>query len=236
MMKKTIFLSIALAVSGTIVSCSNDQKSTSPSDKKSEKADVNSAPEKSTKEEWSLKRKILDELKGSHTLQSISGFMGANTMVDYFIEKGKWTASGSSIEQAMRVPYDIDLTSQDLQKLKSMKVEVSEDLTVSLLCNNKVYIKVPFKEEGFTYLLKNAPKNYTQSHILPPTLQAKSTIENKVLFLFAKDVIPETEISPIDIAQVSADAMVLKYNTAEKQFELNLFYGACCDESTYIFK
>jgi hypothetical protein len=117
-----------------------------------------------------------------------------------------------------------------------MKVEVAEDLTVSLLCNNKIYIKVPFKEEGFTYLLQNAPKNYSQSHILPPTLQAKSTIVNKALFLFAKDFVPETEISSLDIAQVGADVMVLKYNTSEKQFELNLFYGECCDESTYIFK
>ena len=51
-----------------------------------------------------------------------------------------------------------------------------------------------------------------------------------------KDFVPETEISPLDIAQVGADVMVLKYNTSEKQFELNLFYGECCDESIYIFK
>jgi hypothetical protein len=235
-MKKTSILSIVLAALATLSSCSNEQKTTNPRDKKSENIEESSVPEHAANEEWSLKRKTLDQLKGTHTLHSISGFMGANTMVDYFIEKGKWTASGSSIEQAMRVPFDINLTSQDLQKLKSMKVKVSEDLTVSLLCNNKIFIKVPFEEEGFTYLLQNAPKNFTQSHILPPTLQAKSTIVNKALFLFAKDFVSETEISPLDIAQVGADVMVLKYNTAEKQFELNLFYGECCDESTYIFK
>ena len=40
------------------------------------------------------------------------------------------------------------------------------------------------------------------------------------------DFVSETEISPLDIAQVGTDVMVLKYNTAEKQFELNLFMAS----------
>lgn len=182
--------------------------------------------------ELSEKKQLLTDLIGEHSLVSISGAMGANTMVDYYKEKGVWTASGSSIYQAMREPFDIDLTGEDLQKLKTMKIVVSPDLTVSLVCAGKTYFKAPFKEDGFTNLLKKSPADYS----LPSQLKSSSTFIGDNLYIYAKDMISEAEISAIDIAQVAADVAVLTYDKKTKEFTLSQFYGECCDNSTYIFK
>ena len=152
--------------------------------------------------------------------------MGANTLVDYFIENGKWKASGSSNMGGMREGYDIELLKDDLKKLQTMKIVVSEDLSVSLYCNNKEYFKAPFKEDGFSYSLKHMSEN----------LKANSTFIDDYLYFYAKDNFTETELENLDIVGVLADAVVVKYNTKTNEFEMSLFYSACCDNSIYIFK
>lgn len=187
------------------------------------------------KAELSEKRKALMAQIGTHSLVSIMGSMGANTMFDFYKENGIWTAMGSAIEQARREPFDIEISETDLQKLKSFRVQVSNNLTVSVLCNGKTYLKAPFDEKGFTYLLKKSPIDYIQKQFIPEKLKASSIFLNDYLFLYAADFISPEKIEAIDIAQVSADVAVLRYNMKSKQFELSLFYGECCDESVYTF-
>ena len=134
----------------------------------------------------------------------------------------------------MREGYDIDLTKDDLKKLQTMKIVVSEDLSVSLYYNNKEYFKAPFKEDGFSYSLKKSPKEYSSN--MSENLKANSTFIDDYLYLYAKDNFKETELENIDIVGVLADAVVIKYNTKTNEFEMSLFYSACCDNSTYIFK
>ena len=74
------------------------------------------------KKELSRKKSTLMNLIGEHKLSSISGFMGANTMVDYSIKNGKWIASGSSNSGGIREGSDIELSMHDLNKLKTMKI------------------------------------------------------------------------------------------------------------------
>lgn len=187
------------------------------------------------KAELSEKRKALMAQIGTHSLVSIAGNLGANTMIDYYKENGIWTAMGSAIEQARREPFDIGISETDLQKLKSFRVQVSNHLTVSVLCNGKTYLKAPFDEKGFTYLLKKSPKDYIQEQFIPEKLKASTIFLNDYLFLYAADFISPEKIAAIDIAKVSADVAVLRYNMKTKQFELSLFYGECCDESVYTF-
>ena len=117
MKKLNSILATAILLSAILISCGEKNKDASNESKdsteKSEKADDIS------KEEISEKKNTLIKLKGDHKLNSISGFMGANTIVDYIIENGKWTASGSSNMGGMREGYDIELTKDDLKKLKS---------------------------------------------------------------------------------------------------------------------
>jgi hypothetical protein len=186
------------------------------------------------KEEISRKKSTLINLKGEHKLSSIFGFMGANTMVDYSIKNGKWIASGSSISDGTREGYHIELSKDDLKKLQSMKIVVSEDLSLSLVCNNKEYFKTLFQEDGLSYFLKKSPKDYESNMSI--NLKSNSTFIDDYLYLYAKDNVKESEINYVDIVQVAADAIVLKYNTKTNEFEMNLFYGDCCDYSSYTFK
>jgi len=189
--------------------------------------------ETTVKEEMSAKKSTLNDLIGEYKLVSIEGFAGANTMMDYFIQKGKWVASGSSISDGMRESYDIDISKAELVSLQTMKIVVAGDLSVTLFCENKAYFKAAFQEDGMTYLLKNTPKDYIN---MEESLKKTTVFIDEYLYLYAKDNLIETEISPLDIAGVNADVVVIKYNTKTKQFEMVLFYGDCCDSSSYIFK
>ncbi len=231
MKKLSSIFATAILLSAILISCDNEKNAVNESKdstEKSEKADD------VVKEEISEKKSTLIKLKGDHKLNSISGFMGANTMVDYTIENGKWTASGSSNMGGMREGYDIELTKDDLKKLQTMKIVVSDDLSVSLYYNNKEYFKAPFKEDGFSYSLKKSPKEYS-SH-MSENLKANSTFIDDYLYFYAKDNFKETELENLDIVGVLADAVVIKYNTKTNEFEMSLFYSACCDNSIYIFK
>lgn len=226
---KTI-LSVVYCASLLLTSCGNSTSETKVGPKKDESADSNFAVE----QKMSQKKIDLINLKGEHKLSSISGFMGANTMVDYIIENNKWLASGSSIYEGMREPFEIELSKEDLKKLQSMKIVVSEDLSVSLYCNKKEYFRAPFQEDGLSYFIKKSPKDYSSQ--MPENLKPNSTYIENSLYLYVKDHVNESEINSVDIAQVAADAVVIKYNTKTKDFEMVLFYGDCCDQSTYVFK
>lgn len=231
-MKKIItILGVLVVVSVILISCGGENKNSQPKASES-KSNVENSPS-TVKKELSRKKSTLTNLIGEHKLSSISGFMGANAMVDYSIENGKWIASGSSISGGMREAYDIELSNDDLNKLKSMKIIVSKDLSISLSCNNKEYFKTPFQEEGLSYFLKKAPKDYESNMSI--NLNSKSTFIDEYLYLYARDKVKESEINYVDIVQISADAVVIKYNTKTNKFEINLFYGDCCDNSTYIF-
>jgi hypothetical protein len=182
----------------------------------------------------SKKKEVLTNLIGEHNLNSISGASGANAMFDFGLENGKWTGSESANSGGMREAYDIEITKQDLQKLKSMKIIVDKDLKVSFSCNGKMYFVSPFKEDGMSYFLKASPKDFSFS--LPENLKAETTFLDEYLYLYAKDKIAETDLEFLQFVGILADSAVLKYNTKTKEFELTIFYGECCDNATYIFK
>ena len=182
----------------------------------------------------SKKKELLSGLVGEHKLTFISGFMGANTMVEYSIEKGKWVATGSMIMEGQREAYQEELSPEVLAKLKSMKIVVATDLSVKLVCNGKDYFNSSFSDKGMNYLLKKSPKEYESQ--LPATLNASSTFIDDYLYIYAKDSFNETEVADIDLLQVSANVVALTYHVKTKEFGLQMFFGDCCDNSTYIFK
>ena len=187
-----------------------------------------------TKEEISSKKLILSESIGEHKLISISSFMGVNSMEDHYIENGKWIVSGSSNSGGMREAFNTDLSDDVLSKLKSMSIIISNDLTLSLSCNGMTFFSTPFKEDGMSYFLNKAPSEY--SSYMSETLTENNTIIDEYLYLYAKDNCEESELSFINIAEISVDAVVIKYDFKIKQFEMVLFYGDCCDKSAYIFE
>ncbi len=231
-MKKSIIIYGTMILSSLIISScgSNETIKKEEKPKEAKKVEV----KKVEAEPISKKKEVLTNLIGEYKLNSISGSMGMNGMFDFFQENGKWTASGSANSGGMREGYDIEIAKEDLQKLKSMKIIVDKDLKVSFSCNGKMYFVSPFKEDGMNYLLKGSPKDYSSS--LSEKLKAESTFLDDYLYLYAKDKIAETDLEFVQFVGIIADAVVLKYNVKTKEFELILFYGACCDNAIFVFK
>ena len=85
-----------------------------------------------------------------------------------------------------------------------------------------------------SYFLEKSPKDYEFG--MPINLESNSSFIDEYLYLYVEDNVKESEINNVDIAQVGADAVVLKYNTKSSEFEMILFYGDCCENSGYTFK
>jgi hypothetical protein len=199
----------------------------------SNNTEANKTEEVKSEAQDSEKKKLLKELRGEHTLVSISAFIGANTMADYVLDNGKWSASGSSNQGGMREGAEIKLNKKELSLLSSMKIIVSDDLTVKFTCEGKDYISTSFKEDGMEYLLKKAPKEYS-SH-MSEKLNSSSTSLEGYTYLYANDKFENSSLESVDIAGVMANAAVLKINEKTKKFELVLFYNDCCDNAIYTF-
>lgn len=187
-----------------------------------------------TAEEMSQKKKILEKLVGQHRLVSVSGFSGANSMIDFYKEKGKWKISASANSGGMREEFDPEIPQEDKAKLETMKIVVAPDLSITLQCDNKTFFNVPFKKDGMAYFLKKAPKDFISN--IPKDLKQSTTVINNELYLLVKDECTEEEVSYLNLAQVMVDAVLITYNLETKQFNMNLFYGDCCDNSTYTFR
>ena len=230
-MTKSIYTSILLT---TLIFCACEPKDKKDEEPKTIEIELDSSETSEALEAITVKRDFLAKLEGEHTLEYMSGFLGANTMVDYQLDEGNWSAYGSSNNGGTREGYDIELSNEDLQKLTTMKIIVAPNLSISVVCEDKTYFTIPFQENKLTYLLENSPEDFIIG--VPQDLIESTTFFKGNLYLFARDEIPESEIKPIDIAGAWADAAVLSCDSVSGEFQLNLFFGECCDNSTYLFK
>ncbi len=237
MIQKSI--GIFALVASCIMSCSNSEKQPASvpqlDTKKRHLTQVDTAQIPSaTAEEMNEKQRILEKLVGEHKLISVSGVSGANSMIDFYKEKGKWKISASSNSGGVREGYDPEISREDRAKLETMKIVVAPDLTLTLQCDNKTYFTVPFKKDGMAYFLKKNPKDFILN--IPKDLKPSTTVLNNELYLLAKDECTDAEVSYLNLAQVMVDAVLITYNLETKEFNVNLFYGDCCDNSTYTFQ
>jgi hypothetical protein len=178
------------------------------------------------------KREILQSLVGSHSLSSISALMGANTMSNYFTEKGQWKSMSSSMSMGQRDAFDLPLEPATIKTLNGLKITVEQDLSVSISLNGKKCLNSPFNENGVNYQLKKSPKNYYQ---LPEGFTAKTIIADGYLYIFAGDKIADSETTFASFLGVMRDAAIIRYSLDNKKFELLLFGEQCCDSATLNF-
>lgn len=178
----------------------------------------------------SLKRKLLTSLVGKHQLSAISASSGANTLLDFYKENGKWKADGSSIHEGTREGFDIELIQDDYDKLASYAITVQADLTVVISCKNKPYFTIPFNDNGMLFDL-NTANDYL---ILPPNLSEITTFQADKLFLFATDKIAEAVSSELTVNEMYiGNAAYFLYDSKEKTFELFFFNG---DPTSFVFQ
>lgn len=90
----------------------------------------------------SKKKALLETLIGDFYLSSISGTVGASTMLDHVQIDGRWSAAGSSISHGMREEYDIEISAKKLYaslKLRFLKSCLSRFFMVGKPIFNTIY-------------------------------------------------------------------------------------------------
>ena len=218
-----------------LTSCGGDKKQTAnkelPSkDQKTSKAD--SLISKKEEAPISKKKEILQNAIGEYQLTSISGAMGANTMFDTEKVKNKWLSTSSSISEAMREAYDIELNKSDIKLLNSLKIEVNQDLTVKLTAGNKVIVESKYIDNGMDYKINAKSELNERLESLSPS----TVLEGDNLMILANDHIDYSTILTGSFDVITSDNMTLYYNVKEKCFYLEIFLGECCDSNTFKFE
>ena len=176
---------------------------------------------------------MLIDLQGKHSLSSISGFSGANTLYDYTKTNDIWDAGGSSIHQARREPFNIPLDTKQQALLNGLEIHVQKDLSIVVRANDTLILSIPFNPNGPLINLSGNTEGYVLR--VPDSLNSSTAFVNEVLYLAVVDVIKGNMLSPIDVVIGNSDAYKLTYNVLERQFELTLFYSNCCDNAIYLF-
>ena len=167
----------------------------------------------------------LNNVIGHHNLINISGFRRGE-FVDFSVVNSDWKGIGSG---KMGDDYYLDLTKEDKQKLKSISIDVSEDLTLTLSCNGKDFLKLPFKEDSMGYFLKKEPSTYLYE--FKEKIDPRTTFLDKYLYLCAQDLNKENEEEYhfLDIAETGGNVIIVKLNSEKNQFEVQI------GESTFKF-
>jgi hypothetical protein len=230
---KTIFV-IPVVISVIFYSCSG----TTEADEK-DKSDKNSEMKKSesevTPKEKGKKEILFEKLIGKHSLENISGTMGANSMIDIYKENGQWIFSGSSNEGGVREGWDNEFTSKQIEKLNTIYVEVKEDLTVILSCKDKTYLEIPFSENGMVMSVK-PDREYVKFDVFPQEISSENGFHNGVYYLLADDHFDEEFLKPLDVADLISPDFALLTISEKGEISLNLRWGDCCDNYFYTFK
>lgn len=216
--------------------CSGNKKDDSSN--KNESDNKNDSIENSSGEvkEESAKKKLLTAMIGKHKLNSISGLVGMNAMFDFVVKDGIWKGEGSSNEGGEREGYDLEIGDTELEKLNSMCIVVSEDLTVSLEINGTSICKIPFDEKLKEFKIDKANEHLEFDDILP-----KITEENNVInswhYLLVRDDLSEAKMTELDIpGSFVADLLIIKVSENLKEFDVEMRADVCCDQATYVFK
>ncbi|MBK6836315.1 MAG: hypothetical protein IPG89_19460 [Bacteroidetes bacterium] len=179
------------------------------------------------------KADVLSNAMGQYYLRSISGSVGANAMFDTYLEKGKWLSVSSSNVGGEREGTTIKLTEKDLELLNNLRVVVDDNMDVHVYAGLIELVKSPYTAKGMDYSIKQTDKTKMHeriSYLSPDTIK----YENKYI-LIAKDKISFTQTLKGSFDIVTEDNMILTYFPFNNTFELEIFWGECCDSNVLIF-
>jgi hypothetical protein len=183
------------------------------------------------KESISKKKELLQSAIGTYKLTAISGSMGANAMFDTEKVRNKWVSTSSSISDAMRESYDIELNKSDINLLNSLKVDVDKDLNVIIKAGNKTIVESKFIDNGMDYKIKaKSDLNDRLQNLSPSTV-----LDGDNLMILANDHVDFSATLSGSFDIITSDNMTLYYNVKEKCFYLEIFLGECCDANTFTF-
>ena len=222
---------VLFVLSVSILACSSSSKKDKLKGDKSENQTIQNNKAETTLSE---KKKLLMALKGDHKLKNITVNMGANTYVDYSIENEKWKAVESdwSMRNNDEGSYKVRLSGSSIRKLESTKIIVNDDLSISVLCEDKTYFSIPFDEKGMAYKFSKSPITYSLNEVVKP----ESIIVDSVLYLMGRDKVSHKEVSFTDYVGIDVGIVLLTYDMRQKSFSFDAKYEECCDGASFIFQ
>jgi hypothetical protein len=178
------------------------------------------------------KKEILQSLVGAHYLRSVSSLVGMNTITDYSFLTGQWKATMSTSQMGKREAFDVDLDAETIKTLKSLKIVVAEDLSLSLLHNGFTIFSTPFNENGLNYGLKNS----TNGHFsIPEGLSPNTTILDNYLYIMVHDGLCQSDGSFAEFSGATSEVLIIKYSLENKEFEVQITGIDCCNSATFAF-
>ena len=183
------------------------------------------------------KKEILQSLFGESQLMSISGLMGANTMISiehtFTPVVDKWTGiASSSAMTGSREAFDMEITAQQVTILNSCRIVVQKDLSVYLTVNNKKILTVPFSENSMFLSLK---KPLSEIAYLPSAIDQNTTFVDNYMYLALTDKFDSTFSVLAEIPGVVSDVLLLRYNVETKQFEIVVAGYESIGTATFVF-
>ncbi|MCH2044035.1 MAG: hypothetical protein MK212_07805 [Saprospiraceae bacterium] len=231
-----------------LVSCSSDTTNQNSTDKdNAENNNVTTAANNNTPtgeatnnntavaapETDSKKKALLKKMIGTHKLKAIEGLSGVNTMMEYNLNDGKWSASESSNVGGEREAYDIELSADQLSLLNTMQLTVKDDLTIVLSSKDTDHFSVTYQEKGMAYKAQGEISGGS----IPKELNAETDFfgDSGNLYLYLKAG-TEDDVKSINITEIFADAVALNVDGSTGNFVLTVFNSECCDEASYTFK
>ncbi len=181
------------------------------------------------------KSDVLSNAMGQYYLSSISGNVGANTMFDTYKKGDKWKSESSSNIGGTREGGDVGLNQKDRDMLDNMHIVVEDNLSIHFYAGLIELFNSPFKASGMDYRVKQTDKTKMNKKIAvlsPDTIRVNSSY-----ILLADDKVSYKELlnsGNFDI--VTEDNMILTYLPGNNTFELEIFWGECCDSNVLTFK
>jgi hypothetical protein len=99
-----------------------------------------------------LKVSVLQDLVGEFKLVSVGGISSVNSeLYSYSIVNGKWVGSKSQLSDSISKEENFEVISDIETKLKNLKIVVNKNLSINFQFNDKIILKIPFKDNGMYY-------------------------------------------------------------------------------------
>ena len=162
----------------------------------------------------SKKRKITTGLIGEYKIEKVSRLIGANAMEDFYFENKKWKASGSSISQARRQPYKVDITNEDLSILNTLKIVVNKDLSIDLISKNQIILTIPYNDENNLFEVNKLESDKSYESSLYDKI-SQNTIFFEGCLIYSELQYNEDKLK---FGLVPHCSLLFKYNLLEKRF------------------
>lgn len=178
---------------------------------------------------------LLKNLIGIYELERIGGVQGANTMFDYYKEYGEWYSNYSSLVGGMREAHTNKTEELDADFLKSLKIEITENLKIKLLQGDKTMIEVPFNEKGMDLRISNRE---LEIHEELSELSKETTFKHKSLILLAGNSIDLSYFfNDTNLGLTTSNNLILSYSLIHGAFILQIFSSNVVEGyNTFVFK